>query len=75
MVQCTLMQIQCGRTIPLICEDTETVGDLRRKAAEATGIPVEQLELTTAEGEPCTDDQAISDISTLQIFVVRKSDG
>jgi hypothetical protein len=50
------------------------VGDLRRQAAEATGIPVEQLELTTAEGEPCTDDQAISDISTLQLFVVRKND-
>ncbi len=50
------------------------MGDLRRKAAEATGIPVEQLELITAEGEPCTDDQAISDISTLQLFVVRKND-
>ncbi len=45
------------------------------KAAEVTGIPVDQLELTTAEGEVCTDDQAISDISTLQLFVVKKYDG
>jgi hypothetical protein len=44
------------------------------KAAEATGIPVDQLELITAEGEACTDDQPISDISTLQLFVVRKKD-
>ncbi len=51
------------------------MGDLRRKAAEATEIPVDQLELITAEGEPCTDDQAIGDICTLQLFVVRNNDG